>query len=168
MGIVMSEEWLERIEKKIDTQARSQQRLEDRVEIHGRKLDEHGRILEAHGRKLDEHGRILEEHGKILEEHGRKLDEHGRKLDEHGRLLESHGLELHRLGVLGEKTRDDVRVLAESVVALGERMDRGFKEVLDRVDERIAPLEIVVRDIAAKVNDHAPTRSKPPRRRRPH
>jgi chromosome segregation ATPase len=121
MGIVMSDEWLERIERKIDAQTRSQQRWLDAID---------------------------------------------NKLETHGRQLDAHGTEQHRLGVLVEKLQDDMRGVAEGLIGLDERMDRGFRDVLVRLDERIAPLEAAFRSVATTLADHERRLPKRPRRRR--
>lgn len=166
MGIVMSDEWLERIERKIDAQTRSQQRLTTVVDSHTAWLESHDRHLEALDKRLDTHDKRFEVLEKQLDSQGMRLDAIDSKLDAHGKQLDAHGTEQHRLGVLVEKLQDDVRGVAEGLIGLGERMDRGFKDVLVRLDERIAPLEAAFRSVAATLAEHERRLPKRPRRRR--
>jgi chromosome segregation ATPase len=208
MGIVMSDEWLERIERKIDAQARSQQRLvtvldshttwleshdkhfealdkrldthdkrfevletkldaiDNKLDAHDKRLDAIDNKLDAQSKQLDAQSKQLDAHGKQLDAQSKQLDAHGKQLDAHGKQLDAHGTEQHRLGVLVEKLQDDVRGVAEGLIGLGDRMDRGFRDVLVRLDERIAPLEAAFRSVAATGADHERRLPKRPRRRR--
>ena len=62
--------------------------------------------VDGHTETLAEHGRMLVEHGRTLVEHGRTLAEHGRKLD----------------GIAGR------------LDTLETRINRGFAEILRRLD----------------------------------
>jgi hypothetical protein len=173
MEISMSVEWLERIERKIDAQGRLLESQTTTLESHGRLLESQGTTLESHGRMLEKHGRMLESHGQMLESHGQMLEKHGRMLesqsktlDAHGTLLEQHGRELVRLAVALEGVQDDLRGVAEGVIGLGERMDRGFADVLGRLDDRAAPIEAASRHFASKLAEHERRLPKRPRRRR--
>ena len=74
--------------------------------------------------------------------------------------------EQHRQGVLIEKHSDDIRGLAESMIGLGERMDRGFTDVLTKLDDRATPLEAASRYFASKLSAAEPTPPKRPRRKK--
>ena len=187
MEISMSVEWLERIERKIDTHGREQRQMaavldvhtglleshntkldshSRMLESHSTKLDSHSKMLEAQGRTLDSHGKTLDSHGKMLETQSRTLESQGRMLESYGKTFEKHGKELIRIGVVVEKLQDDIRGVAEGVIGLSERVDRRFDEVLARLDDRAAPIEAASRHFASKLADHERRLPKRPRRRR--
>jgi hypothetical protein len=159
MEISMSVEWLERIERKIDTQSKEQRQM-------AAVLDVHTGLLESHSKKLDSQGKMLEAQARTLDSHGKMLEAQGKTLESHGKLLEKHDKELVRIAVVLEKVQDDVRGVAEGVIGLNERMDRQFNEVLARLDNRAAPIEAASRHFASKLADHERRLPKRPRRRR--
>jgi len=134
------------------------------LDAHTDLLESQGRTLESHGRTLESHGRALESHGRMLESLSKTLDAHGRTLESHGAMLENHGKELVRLAVALEGVQDDLRGVAEGVIGLSERMDRGFADVLARLDDRAVPIEAASRHFASKLAEHERRLPKRPRR----
>ena len=159
MEIVMSAEWLERIERKIDAQGRQLDAQSDRLDVMDTRFDSIDRRFDGIDRRLDGIDRRLDGiDGQLVA--------HGARLDRHEQLLETNGKELLRVGVLVEKLQDDIRGVAEGVIGVSERIDRAFTEVLARLDQRAAPIEAASRHFASKLADHESRVPKRPRRRR--
>jgi chromosome segregation ATPase len=132
----MSEEWMTRIEKKIDGLGRRMDGLDGRMDqLDGRMDRLDGRIDQLDGRMDGVEVRLAN-----LEQGQQKL-----------------GLDL-------EGRAADIRAIADGVIHLSERMDRGFADVMARLDDRAAPLEAASRYFATKLRDPEP-RPKRPRRK---
>lgn len=56
--------------------------------------------------------------------------------------------------VLYEATRNDIRLLAEAIVTLGERMDRGFASLRAELAVRFEPIEMMLREHSRTLGDH--------------
>jgi chromosome segregation ATPase len=147
METVMSHEWLERIERKIDAQGKEQQRM-------AAVLDLHTDMLQEHGRRLDRHEALLEAQSRQLEAHGQALEAHDRRFESLDRRLDGQDKDLRRIGVLLEEVKADIWGVAEGVTGLNERIDREFKEVRTLIEDRTWPLEAASRDHASKLADH--------------
>jgi archaellum component FlaC len=131
----MSEEWMNRVEKKIDGL--------------GRRIDGLGTGMDGLDRRMD------------------GLDGRMHRLE-----VRIDGVEVRldkfqdgqqKLGVEVEEQASNIRALAESFAGLNERMDRGFAEILTRLDDRALPLEAASRYFATKLGDREP---RPPKRQR--
>ena len=109
MEILMSHEWLERIERKIDAQ------------------------------------------GRVLDLHTDMLQEHGRRLDKHEVLLDGLDKEVRRNSVMLEELKSDVQGVAEGVVAVNERVDRGLEAARTLFEDRTVPLELAGRDHSSRL-----------------
>jgi uncharacterized protein (DUF3084 family) len=166
MEISMSVEWLERIERKIDTYGKEQRQMAAVLDVHTGLLESQSKTLDSHGKMLEAQGKTLDSHSKMLESHGRTLESHGKMLEAQGKTLEKHDKELVRIAVALERVEDDVRGVAEGVIGLSERMDRRFEDVLARLDDRAPPIEATSRHFASKLVDHERRLPKRPRRRR--
>jgi hypothetical protein len=66
-----------------------------------------------------------------------------------GRLGEVEG-QLQKQGVLQESMSGDVKMALEGIAGNREVLDMKFAEVVEKLDERIQPVELVTRQLAAK------------------
>lgn len=58
------------------------------------------------------------------------------------------------LRVLVEDVRDEVRVVADGVAMVNEKLDRHLEDHERGLDQRIGPMETVVRNLSNQVQDH--------------
>lgn len=93
-----------------------------------------GARLERVEVKLDKHGKILEEHSKVLEEHSKVLEKHGEMLEEHGRILKEHGVRFDRIDERFDRLEASIQEMKENQ----ENFERVVKAGFERIDKRFA------------------------------
>jgi chromosome segregation ATPase len=157
---------MNRIEKKIDGLGRSIDGLDERLE----RVDESLERLDARLGEVDARlGEVDARLGEVDVRVGQRIDAFETTVSVRFDAVELRLTKVEkaqqRHGVLLEKHSDDIHGLAESVIGLGERMDRGFIDVLARLNDHAAPLEAASRYFASKLGPD-PKREKPPRRKK--
>ena len=177
----MSEEWMNRVEKKIDGL--------------GRRMDGLGSVMDALGSRMDQLDSRMGGLDRRIEGLDARIDSMDGRMDRlevridgvEARLSQridavetglgqridhvevrlgklEHGQQ--KLGVEVDENTSNIRALAEGFAGLNERMDRGFAEVLTRLDDRTTPLEAASRYFATKPGDRESRPPKRPRRKR--
>ena len=61
---------------------------------------------------------------------------------------------LHRSAVRHETMHDELRTVAEAVVNLGERMDRGFRDLREEMRALVAPIRDSLASHTLQLQDH--------------
>ena len=135
----MSEEWMNRVEKKIDGL--------------GRRIDELGTGLDGLDRRMDGLDRRMDGLDRRMDGLDGRMHRLEVRID--GVEVGLHKLEdgQQKLGVEVEEQASNIRALAEGFAGLNERMDRGLAEILTRLDDRAT----------TKLRDREP---RPPKRQR--
>ena len=156
----MSEEWMNRVEKKIDGLGRRMDGLDRRMDgLDGRMEGLDGRMDRLEVRIDGVEAGLSQRIDAIETGLGKRIDLVEVRL---GRL--EHGQQ--KLGIEVDENTSNIRTLAEGLAGLNERMDRGFAEVLTRLDDRATPLEAASRYFATKLGNRESRPPKRPRRKR--
>lgn len=98
-------------------------------------------VLERLEQKMDASlGRLEQKMDAGLERLEQKMDTRFARVDE----------QLQKQGVLLESVNGDVKMALEGIAGNREVLDLKFAEVLTKLDERIQPVELATRHLAAK------------------
>jgi len=135
-------EILERLEQKMDS---GLERLEQKIDANIGRLEQ----------KIDANiGRLEQKMDANIGRLEQKMDAGFARVDEQFAMVDDQFAsvdgQLQKQGVLLEALTGDVKMALEGISGNREVLDMKFAEVLEKLDERIQPVELATRHIAAK------------------
>jgi archaellum component FlaC len=80
-----------------------------------------------------------------------RLDKVDGRLDKVDGRLDGIDAQLQKQGVLLEAVHGDVKMALEGIVGNRQVMDRGFADVMKKLDERVQPVELATRHFARQL-----------------
>ncbi len=172
-------EILERFDQLAQTFDRLEQKMDAGFAQVERRFEQVDRRFEQVDRRFEQVDRRFEQVDQRFEQVDRrfeKMDQRFEKVDQRFEKVESEladgrerdrGFEvkfdrieeqLHKQGLLLEAMNSDLKQTMEGVIGNREAMDRGFAEVMRKMDERVQPLELASRHFARQLPPAAKSR----------
>ena len=152
-------------------------RLEDKVDQVGQRFDQVGQQFDQVGQRFDQMDQRFDQMDQRFdqmdqrfaqvdlrfEQVDQRLAQVDQRLAQGDQRLDGIDAQLHRQGVLLEAMNSDLKQTMETVTGNRQVLDQKFAEVLEKLDERVQPVELASRHFARELS--AAREGKRPRRK---
>ena len=157
------QEILKRLEDKVDQMGLRFDQMDQRFDQMDQRFDQLDQRFEQVDQRFEQVDQRFEQVDQRFEQVDQRFGQVDQRVGQGDQRLDGIDAQLHRQGVLLEAMNSDLRQTMEAVTGNRQVLDQKFAEVLEKLDERIQPVELASRHFARELS--APREGKRTRRK---